>query len=302
MNLQQIKYVIYTAECFSISQAARMLYVSQPNLSNAIKELEKELGIQIFERKKSGVSLTPSGSHFIKQVRPIMDQMEFIDDYYTHRREDKCSFRVACQHSSFAAEAMCEFIEGLEDEKYHIQILELKTKEMLEALQHGTCDVGVLLKNQKNKVLMWELEQRKLEFHLLATLHPHVFLQSSHPLAEKELITEEDLEPYPYSKYYQGTDSMQYFSEEVIAHKSKKTITITDKYTDGQYGKYLNAYTIGSGLRTKRFSSPEGKAIPYDSDELIDIGWVMSADKVMDEKSQRYIEILKKHIAEQVKP
>ncbi len=75
-----MRYVITTAECYSITSAAEKFQLSQPNLSNAIKDLEQELGIQIFERKKSGVSLTPDGAELVRSIQPILNQVQRLED------------------------------------------------------------------------------------------------------------------------------------------------------------------------------------------------------------------------------
>ena len=299
MNLQQMKYVICTAECGSISNAARKLFVTQPSLSNAIKELELELNILIFDRKNSGVSLTQDGIIFIEQIRSILEQLQIIDAYYKTSKESEHIFSIACQHSSFVAEATAKFIKEFENDPYQIQVLEVKTREVLDYLQLGVCDIGILLKNRNNKVLEWEMEQKKLEFHHLASLKPHVFLHKSHPLAKKEIISQNDLRPYPYTKYFQGADSMRFFSEELIENPmQEKIIIITDKQTDMNYAKYLHSYTLGSGMRSTLFFHPDYLAIPYASDEIIDLGWVISKDKVQNAMMLQYIDVITKMVEE----
>lgn len=296
MNIQQIKYIVCVAESHSISEAARKCFVSQPNLSNAIKSLEAELGIQIFDRKKSGVALTMEGKQLVRQVQPIMDQINFVTQFYNDDRKGKHRLSVACQHSPAVVGAIGEYIKQLKDDTYCIHILELKTKELFDSVQYGTSDVGVLLKNQNNKVLEWELEERHMEFNLLLSMKPHVFLTKDHPLAGKEIITAEDLKPYPYTKYYQGKDSAQFFSEELINNDfTEKTIVVTDTYTSAYYAKILNAYTIGSGLLSSKKNS-NGTVIPFDSDEIIELGWIIPKDKKIDERISKFIEVLEESI------
>ncbi len=300
MNLQQMKYVIYIAQYHSISKAARKLFVTQPNLSNAVKELEKELDIQIFERKKSGVSLTKAGAEFVASINPIVEQVELLEENYKKKNEVKYRLNVACQHSNFAGESMCRLLEQLEESTYQVKLLEMKTREILECVEHGLCDIGVLLRIQNNKVLEWELEKRKLEFHLLDRLTPHVFLQDNHPLADRELITEEDLKPYPYIRYDQGLDNNRFFSEDLIENNSaERVITITDKMTNMSFARQLNAYTLGSGIRARRFSSSSGRAIPYASDEVIELGWIISREKKQNDLCKSFVTIMEDMIKNQ---
>ena len=296
MNLQQMKYVVYTAQYYSISKAARALFVTQPNLSSAIKDLENELGIQIFDRNKKGVSLTKAGAELVSHIQPILKQIEQIEENYKKKEEADYTLSIACQHSNFGGEGLLKLLQELdEDASYDVQFLELRTKELLEYVQHGICDMGILLRNRDNKVLEWEIEKRDLEFHLLKTLKPHVFLQNTHPLAGSKLISEEDLKPYPYVKYSQGLDSNRFFSEDLIENDSaKKVITVTDKMSDMLFSRNLNAYTLGTGMRTEHFSSRNGVSIPYDSTEKIEIGWIALKGMERSQLCEKYIKMITK--------
>ena len=300
MNLQQMKYVIYTAKYNSFSKAAKELFVTQPNISNAIKELEQELKIQIFERSKSGVSLTKEGVVFLNQISPVVEQMGLIEDFYAKENEADNMLSVASQHCTLFSETMAQLLlDHTFGDSYKIHILEAKTKEVLEYVQSGMCEIGILLKNRDNRVLSWELEQRNLEFRLLQERHPHVYLRREHPLANKEIITKEDLVPYPYIKYYQGKNSMQFFSEEVVEdHESDKTIYVTDSMTVAQLANRMDAYTMGSGYR--RTGSDKGvlKAVPYDSSEVVELGLVISRGRNLSALCNKYLEIVEQYIAQ----
>lgn len=300
MNLQQMKYVIYTAKYNSFSKAAKELFVTQPNISNAIKDLEQELKIQIFERSKSGVSLTKEGVVLLNQITPVVEQMGLIEDFYAKENEADNMLSVASQHCTLSSETMAQLImDHTFGDNYKVHILEAKTKEVLEYVQSGMCEIGILLKNRDNKVLSWELEQRNLEFRLLQERHPHVYLHNKHPLADKEIITKEDLTPYPYIKYYQGKNSMQFFSEEVVEdHESDKTIYVTDSMTVAQLANRMDAYTMGSGYCRTGNETGVLKAIPYDSSEIVELGLVTSKDRKLSALCCKYLEIVEQYIAQ----
>ena len=298
MNLQQMKYVIYAAKYHSISKAAKELYMTQPNVSSAIKELEKELNVQIFERAKGGVSLTGEGVIFMQQIAPIMEQLGVLEDYYKKDSRVNEIFSVASQHCMVVSEAMDILLkEHISSEKYRLEILEVKTREVLSQVQSGASELGVLLKNKENKVLSGEIESNNLEFTLLQERKPIVYLGKHHPLAQKTLITKEDLENYPYVKYDQGKNSMQFYSEEVVEdHESDRTIIVTDNLTIFRVLQKMDAYTIGSGYRARGKAQQEDSqivTIPYDSKEIIELGLLTNRDRQLSGVAQRYIEILK---------
>lgn len=297
MNLQQMRYVLCTAQHYSISKAARALYITQPNLSNAIKELEKELGIRLFERNKNGVSLTSEGAEFINSIQPIVKQIDLMEEKYKMKEKYEHRLCIASQHSSVGGEALCMLLEELGDDSFQVDFLEVRTRKVLEYVQHGICELGLLLKTSNNKVLEWEFEKRRLDYLSLKYLKPHVFLHESHPLANREMISEEDLIPYPYVRYSQGMDSNRFFSEDIIENtRAQKVINVTDKMSNRYFNRNLKAYTLGSGILSDTFGPKTGVAIPYNSKEVIEFGVVVSKDRTPSALANRYIEILKEKL------
>lgn len=299
MNFQQMKYVIYTAKYNSFSKAAKELFVTQPNVSSSIKDLENELKIQIFDRNRGSVTLTKEGAVLLSQITPIVEQMSFIQDYYANEVNVKNILSVACQHCVIASEAMVKLLkERMNADSYKIQLLEVQTKEMLAYVQDGICEIGILLKNKNNRVMAWELEQRNLEFKLVQERPPFVHINCRHPLAGKMRISKEDLEPYPYIKYYQGQNSMQFFSEEVVEdHEAAKTIIVTDNMTVGNIVSMGEAYTIGSGYQGTHGVHQNGDsvAIPYDSDEKIELGYIFRKGTKFSSLCAKYISIFEEY-------
>lgn len=290
MNLQQMKYVLFTAQYGSISKAARALYVTQPNLSNAIKDLEEELGISIFERKKNGVLLTKQGAELLSSIQPVIQQVTEIEEKYKKKDDYEIMLSVACQHSSIVCDILCKMLEKYKEVSYNVQYLEVRTREVLEYVEKGLCDIGIILKQKENKILDFEMEKRKLDFTVLATVKPHVFIQDNHPLADREIITKEDLAPYPYVKYFQGLDDNRFFTEDLIDNSdAKQVITITDKMSNRSFNRYIHSYSLGSGIKAEKSSSSGVVTIPYDSDEEIEIGYVVVKDRLLSPICQEFI-------------
>lgn len=109
MTIQQLKYVIKTVECGSITEAARQLFISQPSLSAALKDIETEFGIEIFYRTSKGISLSPDGIEFLSYARQIVEQAELLEQRYNNKKPSKQLCSVSTQHYAFAVNAFVNF-------------------------------------------------------------------------------------------------------------------------------------------------------------------------------------------------
>ncbi|MBD8972864.1 MAG: LysR family transcriptional regulator, partial [Clostridiales bacterium] len=105
MTLTQLRYAITVANANSMSEAARTLFISQPSLSAAVKELEEETGIELFRRTNRGISLTPDGEEFIGYARQVVEQYELMENKYISKQQTKKKFSVSMQHYAFAVNA-----------------------------------------------------------------------------------------------------------------------------------------------------------------------------------------------------
>ena len=129
MTVQQLKYILKVAEVGSITEAAKLLFISQPSLSTSIHSLEEEIGVQIFRRSQNGIAVTPDGKEFIGYARQVMEQYELLDARYITKSEVKKRFSVSMQHYSFAVEAFVELLKQYGGEEYDFRIRETQTYE-----------------------------------------------------------------------------------------------------------------------------------------------------------------------------
>lgn len=233
MTLQQLRYVTAVADTGTISRAAQQFFIAQPSLTNAIRELEQELGLTIFHRTNRGVALTPEGEEFLGYARQVLAQTELIEEKYLGTAPVKHQFCVSAQHYSFAVEAFVELLREYGGEEYDFRIRETQTYEIIEDVAKLRSEVGVLYLNQDNEtVLRKVIREHDLIFTPLFTAKPHVFVSASSPLAQKKALTLEDLKPYPRLSYEQGEHNAFYFSEEILSTlDSKKDILVRDRAT-----------------------------------------------------------------------
>ena len=219
MTLQQLRYITMVAEKGTISEAAKELFISQPSLTNAIRELEQEMQVTIFHRTNKGVTITAEGDEFLAYARQILDQVGLMQERYLNVNERNPRFSVSCQHYSFAVNAFVDVIRKFDARKYDFTLRETQTYEIIEDVAKLKSEIGILYTSSQNETIIMKLiRQNDLKFEELFVAKPHVFISSKHPLADKEALTLEDLEEYPYLSFEQGDYNSFYFSSFLHVH------------------------------------------------------------------------------------
>lgn len=302
MTLQQLKYVIEVARSRSINKAAQNLFISQPSLSNAIKELEEEVGITIFLRSNKGILITPEGSEFLGYARQVVEQAELLENRYTNTRSPQQHFSVSAQHYAFAVSAFVRLLKEHDPEEYEFSLRETKTYEIIDDVKNLRSEIGILYVNEFNKKVIHKfLREGNLQFHELFTANPHVFISSANPLSRKDYVTLSDLDPYPYLSYEQGDYNSFYFSEEILSTLSRpKNIRVTDRATLFNLLIGLNGYTISTGVISHKLNSKDIIAVPLKVDEQIHVGYITHKNVTNSTLANTYIQYLKESIEEEL--
>lgn len=303
MTLLQLKYVVTAATAGTISEAAKQLYITQPSLTSAIKELENELGITIFKRTNRGILLSAEGEEFLGYARQVIEQTNLIEERYLGSAQIRHRFCVSTQHYSFAVEAFVDLLKRYGGEEYDFRIRETQTYELLDDVSKLRSEVGVLYLNRFNETILRKtLREKELTFHRLFIARPHVFVSAFSPLAQKTIITLEDLEPYPRLSYEQGEHNSFYFSEEILStRESKKDIMVSDRATLFNLLIGLNGYTICSGVINEKLNGANIVAIPLAVDDYMEIGYIVHSRIGTGVFGERYIEALKRYTKIDVK-
>lgn len=275
MTLQQLKYADQVATVGSISEAARKLFVSQPTLTEAMRTLEEELRIAIFNRSAKGVTVTREGEEFLASARQILDDAGRIQEKYTGKAVRRPQFAVSCQHYAFAVEAFMEVVKACGAESYDFTLRETVTSEIIDDVARLRSEIGVMYLSQRNeRALMKILKKEDLSFEELYTAKPHVFIGKRHPLAKKRTISPDELDAYPYLTYEQGVENALYFAEEVMpAIDRKKNIRVRDRATMTKLMLGLDGYTVSSGATSKMYAN-DLVAVPLKLDDFIRVGLV----------------------------
>ena len=298
MTLQQLKYIVTVAETGNITEAAKRLFISQPSLTNAVRELENEMQVTIFNRTNKGVVVTNEGDVFLSYARQILEQVGLLEEKYLNVKERRPRFSVSCQHYSFAVNAFVDVIKTFDADQYDFTLRETQTYEIIEDVSKLRSEIGILYVSSKNEEIIGKLlKQNDLEFQELFVAKPHVFIYSKHPLAERESIALEELEDYPYLSFEQGEYNSFYFSEEILSTLDhRKNIKVRDRATLFNLVIGLNGYTVSSGVISRELNGENIIAKPLLVDEYMRVGIIRQKNMPLSRYGVTYIDALKKHI------
>ncbi|WP_296117550.1 LysR family transcriptional regulator [uncultured Eubacterium sp.] len=298
MTLQQLKYAITVAETGTITEAAKKLYISQPSLTNAIHDLEKEMNVEIFHRTNKGIDISKEGEKFLGYARQVLEQAAILEDKYKNGSGGKKQFCVSTQHYSFAVNAFVDLIQQYGQEEYDFSLRETQTYEIIEDVAKMKSEIGILFLNEFNeKVLRKLMKANDLEFHPLFTARPHVFISRRHPLADHTIITNEELEAYPYLSFEQGEHNSFYFSEEIFSTtERKKNIRVRDRATLFNLLIGLNGYTVCSGVIDQDLNGEDIIAVPLQDESDMQIGYLTHRRGMRSRLGETYLAFLKEYL------
>ena len=303
MTIQQLNYAITISEMGSFNKASEVLYVAQPSLTEAIKELEKELGITIFHRSVRGVSLTSDGIEFISYARELYHQYESILDKYSENGKLKKKFGVSTQHYSFATKSFVELVKKLSTDEYEFAIREVRTNRVINDVSTLKSEIGILYLSDFNSTLITKLlRTNNLEFHELIECDAYVYIWKEHPLAKNKSIRFDELVKYPCLSFEQGGNGSMYFAEEILTNNQyPRKIKVSDRATMLNLMVGLNGYTLCSGIICEELNGTDYIAVPFEPDEehpssKMKIGYITKKNMYLSKVGEMYINEVKKYL------
>ncbi len=309
MTLQQLHYVITVSEMGSLNKASEVLYIAQPSLSSAIKELEKELGIVIFHRSGRGVSLTNDGAEFISHARQLYHQYETLLGKYGKNGTLKKKFGISTQHYSFAVKSFVELVKKFNMEEYEFAIRETKTRDIIEDVSSSKSEIGIMyLSDFNRKVILKLLKANGLEFHSLTFCNAYVYLWKDHPLARCGSIRFSQLADYPCLSFEQGDNTSFYFAEEILStNEYPRTIKANDRATMLNLMVGLNGYTLCSGIICEELNGSDYVAVPFETDsenpgDTMEIGYIVKKNTLLSKLGEQYIQELQCYLTKFASP
>ena len=298
MTLQQLKYVTTIANIGSISEAAKRLFISQPSLTKAIKELEKEMGITIFDRTNKGITVSKEGERFLGYARQVLEQAALLEEQYKSQSGGKKQFSVSTQHYSFAVNAFVELLKGAGIDQYDVSLRETQTYEIIDDVAHMKSEIGLLFYNDFNRPVLEKLiHTNELTFTELFTAHPHIFIGKNHPLANKDVVSMDELEEYPYISFEQGDHYSFYFSEEIFSTVVRpKHIRVRDRAYLFSLLLGLDGYTVSSGVIDEEVNGENIISVPLAEEGLMHIGYITNNKMHRSRLGQEYIQALEQYV------
>ncbi|MCM3503007.1 LysR family transcriptional regulator [Microbacterium sp. P26] len=299
ITLQQLQYFIEVAAEGSISAAADLLFVAQPTMSAAMRDLETRVGRDLLTRSARGVTLTVDGVEFLGYARQVVEQAELLEQRYLGRPPSRRLLGVSAQHYSFVVDAFVRMVKATDAAEYEFSLRETRTFDIIEDVRTLRSEIGVLFRNDFNRnVLDKLLRDSGLAFHPLFRAEPHIFVSRRNPLAGRERASLDDLADLPRLTFDQGANNSFYFAEEILSTlSSRQEIRVSDRATIFNLMIGLDGYTISTGIISDDLD-PEIVAVPLEVDERIEIGWIGRTAIPLTEQAQRYLAEMRAVVAE----
>ncbi len=303
MTIQQLRYVTVICDEGSLNKASEQLYIAQPSLTSALQELEKEIGITIFNRSGRGVTPTNDGLEFIRYARDVISQYNNLLEKYGKGGKLKKKFGISTQHYSFAVKSFVEMVKHFGTDEYEFAIRETRTRDVIDDVTSGKSEIGILYLNDFNrKPLEKLLKSNSLTFTSLTECNAYVYLWKDHPLAGKHKIRFEDLKDYPCLSFEQGDKGSFYYAEEILSTSEyPRTIKATDRATMLNLMIGLNGYTLCSGVISEELNGSDYLAVPFEAEDdtvgsNMVIGYISKKNLLLSHIAQLYVNELEQYL------
>ena len=296
MNFQQCRYAEAIARTGSFSQAAKELFVSQPNLSSSIKDLENELGVQLFIRSNTGARLTEAGHDFLKYAKRIIGELNLLEDRY--HSQYKKSFTVVSHHYDFLSLPLAHISQQFASNYQEFQLIETSSKKILENVADFAADLGLIFLDDDNRhILEPAFLHQNLEFTALGDFPTRIFLRKGHPLAHLPVISKEELEDYPQIRFHQDQTGLNFDEDALAAHHKQNIIYSNDRGTIMNLLCASDAYASGLGI-VNSFIKEQIVLIPLKDSPRHTLGYIVNKNKKISDISLAFINEIKKSLSE----
>lgn len=234
MNIQHLKYAVEIAKYGSISKASEALFVAQPNLSRAIKDLEKDLGIVIFDRSAKGIVLTPDGELLVQQAKSVLRHIEEIEDMFHENKSGKSVFAISVPRASYISYAFAQFSKHIADrEQCEVYYKETNALRAINNIVHADYKLGIIRYAARyDKYFKEMLEQKGLDYELVTEFNYVLVCSKDSPLVELDHPTVDDLADYievAHADPYVPSVSMAELKKEELPDNVKRRIFVYER-------------------------------------------------------------------------
>ena len=306
MTLQQIHYALTIEENGSMNKASEKLFIVQPTLTSAIRELENEIGFPVFHRTHKGITVTPEGKEFLHDLRILYQHYDMLRSKYEDVSNYKRKFGVSTQHYTFAVKAFIETVKQYDMNRFDFAIRETQTKDVIDDVGSMRSEVGVMYISSANeRLLKKKLNEQGLEFQPLVECSAHVYMLKGHPLAGEKSLSMERLKDYPCISFEQEEEEF-YYAEEILSENTyPQMVRVNDRSTMLNLMEGLNGYTLCSGVIFGDLNGGDYVLIPFSSadgpkNSRMTIGYITKKNVVLSHVGEKYIEELKRILLKDV--
>ena len=197
MNILHMKYAVEVAKVGSLNKAAESLYVALPNISRSIKELEADLGIDVFDLSAKGMVLTPEGEEFINYAKNILNQIEQVENMYKSGNIKKQKFSISVPRACYISDAFAEFSKTLSKGACEIFYKETNSQRTINNILNHDYKLGIIRYAENyDKYFKSMLEEKGLTYEMVTEFSYRLIMSADNPLAKKDIISFDDLTDY----------------------------------------------------------------------------------------------------------
>mgnify|MGYP005953311257 CR=1 FL=1 len=293
MTIQQLQYVLEVTKTGSVSKAARNLYLSQPNLSNAIKKLEQELGITIFERTTMGMQLTGNGQRLVQKAASIMEDIADITGGMNE--EEECSFRLVYPRYVPAFEAFMDLCRKYEDMPHlHFSCFIGDREKQVEALYRNLCDLAVYADYGSSDFRRLCVDLH-VNYEILRETKFYIQLSENHPLLRAAEFDVEQLKNYPYVAFADLLDRDAYWVpwEEIV--NPDRLICVQSTSSRASLVANSNAFSIVLPHSEEYNREHHVVQIPFENN-AVTVGVLSSMDRKLSPFAETYLGFLRQRM------
>lgn len=216
LNLQHLRYLVEVEKIGSITKAASALFMGQPNLSKAIKEIENEMGIVIFKRSARGVVPTVKGAEFLEYAKAVLVQIDKMEKLYKTVSTETVSFNISIPRASYITHVFTQFFNKLDtSKKIDISLRETNSMETINSIVECEYNLGIIRYDELyEEYFMSLLNEKKIKYKVLCEFQYMVLVSKSNPLAKREYVSVDDLAIY--TEIVHGDNSVPYLSDSYV--------------------------------------------------------------------------------------
>jgi DNA-binding transcriptional LysR family regulator len=301
MRMTQIEQVLVIASEGSINKAAQKLFISQPNLSLSLKQLETELGSRIFERTGRGVKLTNFGREFLAYAQPAHRQFKLLGDFCNSLMEQpSLSLSVASQYFRFANTVFINICQKWWNDNFRFSFYEGSFQEVVDSVRSQESEVGlVILSSMQKRIMLHMLKSNGVEYHRLVEESAAVIVGKDHPLCRngQTRVGVEHLKSYPLAIYRDTSYSMAPEWEMLGMGDNRKRIVVKDRATLNELIATTDAYTVGVHNKhayssTRYYTNVRALALS-NAQSSLEIGYIINKSRPLSPIAQEYVDAIR---------